>query len=448
MGLSKKKMLLVSFMLFSLFFSAGNLIFPPFLGQNAGENTFVAIGGFLITAVVLPVLGVVVVARFDGLERLASRVNAKFAIVFTILIYLSIGPGLGIPRAASVPFEMAVAPYLPKGASFTLWMFIYSLIFFLIAGWLALSPKKLVERIGKFLTPTLLFLLVFLFFNFLLRGQVNVSNAQEVYAAHPMVHGFLEGYQTMDTIAALNFGLVIAITIQNLGIQDKNHVMHYVVKAGVFAGMILSAVYLMLAFMGMNSSGVYPIQDNGAWTLRCIVSQLFGGPGAVLLAGIFTLACLTTCVGLITSISQFFSTLTHKLSYRQWVFVIAGFSFVICNQGLNTILSLSIPVLNAIYPMSIALILLGMFHKWVGRFRYVYPVTIGAIGFVSVLYVLEQAGLSLGFISTICHQLPLYALGLGWVVVGGVAIVLSIVVEYVFSFQKQASSKLDIGDLD
>ena len=167
-----------------------------------------------------------------------------------------------------------------------------------------------------------------------------------------------------------------------------------------------------------------------------------------MLAGIFTLACLTTCVGLITSISQFFSTLTHKLSYRQWVFVIAGFSFVICNQGLNTILSLSIPVLNAIYPMSIALILLGMFHKWVGRFRYVYPVTIGAIGFVSVLYVLEQAGLSLGFISTICHQLPLYALGLGWVVVGGVAIVLSIAVEYVFSFQKQASSKLDIGDLD
>ena len=102
--------------------------------------------------------------------------------------------------------------------------------------------------------------------------------------------------------------------------------------------------------MGMGSSNVFPIQENGAWTLRCIVKQLFGGPGAVLLAAIFTLACLTTCVGLITSISQYFSTLTKKISYTQWVFLISGFSFLVCNQGLNTILGLSIPVLNAIYP--------------------------------------------------------------------------------------------------
>lgn len=204
----------------------------------------------------------------------------------------------------------------------------------------------------------------------------------------------------------------------------------------------------MLAFMGMNSSGVYPIQDNGAWTLRCIVSQLFGVPGALLLAGIFTLACLTTCVGLITSISQFFSTLTKKLSYRQWVFVIVGFSFLICNQGLNTILSLSIPVLNAIYPMSIALIVLGMCHKWLERFRYVYPLTIGAIGCVSVLYVLEQAGISLGFISILCHQLPLYALGLGWVVVGIVAVVLSVIFEVIIIRRKEENLKYGVVDID
>ena len=126
MKLSKKSLLVVSVMLFALFFGAGNLIFPPFLGQNAGEKTLPAMVGFLATAVVLPVLGVVVVARFDGLEKLGKQVGARFALVFTVLIYLSIGPGLGIPRAASVPFEMAVAPYLPEGSNPVLWMAAYS----------------------------------------------------------------------------------------------------------------------------------------------------------------------------------------------------------------------------------------------------------------------------------------------------------------------------------
>lgn len=427
MKLGKRKMLLVSFMLFSLFFGAGNLIFPPFLGQNAGETTPLAIASFLITAVVLPVLGVIVVAAFDGLDCLARKVDARFAVVFTVLIYLSIGPGLGIPRAASVPFEMAVAPYLPENAPLKWCMAGYSLVFFVIAAWLALTPKKLVERIGKFLTPSLLVLLVFLFVNFLFRGDAGVAAAQETYAANPMVKGFLEGYQTMDTIAALNFGLVIAVTIRNLGVENKKSVMRYTVTAGLAAGTILSLVYLMLAYMGMKSSAVYPIQENGAWTLRCIVSQLFGGPGAVLLAAIFTLACLTTCVGLITSISQFFSGLTKKLSYRQWVFVIAGFSFLICNQGLNTILSLSVPVLNAIYPMSIVLIILGLCDSKIQKNCFIYPVTIAAVGVESVLYVLEQAKLPLGIIGELCHKLPLYSMGLGWVVVGLAAVLVSMV---------------------
>lgn len=333
MKLGKKKMLLVSFMLFSLFFGAGNLIFPPFLGQNAGEKMPLAVLGFLITAVALPVLGVIVVARFDGLDKLSQKVGVRFSMIFTILIYLSIGPGLGIPRAASVPFEMAVAPYLPKEASVTICMVAFSFVFFILAGWLAMTPNKLVERIGKFLTPTLLLLLVFVFINYVFRGETNIAAAQEAYAGSPLAQGFLEGYQTMDTIAALNFGLVIATTITGLGIESKKGVMRYTVRAGIFAGTILSLVYLMLSYMGMGSSGVFPIQENGAWTLRCIVEQLFGGPGAVLLAVIFTLACLTTCVGLITSISQYFSTLTKKISYTQWVFLISGFSFLVCNQA-------------------------------------------------------------------------------------------------------------------
>lgn len=271
MKISKRNMVLISFMLFSLFFGAGNLIFPPFLGQNAGDQTLWAILGFLVTAVVLPVLGVIVVSRFDGLDKLGQNVGRKFSLVFTVLIYLSIGPGLGIPRAASVPFEMAVAPYLPEGANLTLWMVAYSLVFFLVALWLCMNPGKLVKRIGSFLTPSLLALILLLFVCFLFRGQVDVSAAQQEYADAPFLKGFVEGYQTMDTIAALNFGLVIATTLGAFGLKEKKDTVRHTVLAGVFAGGILAAVYLMLTYMGMCSSGVYEIQENGAWTLRCIV---------------------------------------------------------------------------------------------------------------------------------------------------------------------------------
>ena len=426
MKLSRNKMLLVSFMLFSLFFGAGNLIFPPFLGQNAGSHTLPAMLGFLATAVVLPVLGVVVVARFDGLDRLGQQVGKRFAIVFTLLIYLSIGPGLGIPRAASVPFEMAVAPYLPESANTTVWMLVYSLVFFLVALWLCMTPGKLVNRIGHFLTPSLLVLLVFLFVCFLFRGEVSVAPSQTAYDAAPFLKGFSEGYQTMDTIAALNFGLVIATTLGSLGMTEKRDRKRHTVLAGIFAGTILALVYAMLSYMGMCSSGVYAIQENGAWTLRCIVYQLFGAPGAVLLAAIFTLACLTTCVGLINSISQYFSTLFGKLSYRQWVLVMTGFSFLVCNLGLNAILSISIPILNAIYPVAIVLILLGLTHSLWVKNRWVYSLVVAGTGTVSVIYALDAAQLSLGAVTELCRKLPLYDMGFCWVSVAAVMLAVSL----------------------
>ena len=425
MKLGKRNKVLVSFMLFSLFFGAGNLIFPPFLGQNAGSATLPAMLGFLLTAVVLPVLGVIVVARFDGLDRLAQQVGPRFALVFTLLIYLSIGPGLGIPRAASVPFEMAVAPYLPEDANATLWMVVYSLLFFLGALWLCRTPGKLVSRIGHVLTPSLLALLVFLFISFLARGQVEVAAPQSAYQTAPFLKGFAEGYQTMDTIAALNFGLVISTTLGGFGLREKRDRLHYTRLAGLLAGAILALVYMMLTYMGMCSSGVYPIQENGAWTLRCIVHQLFGEPGAVLLAVIFTLACLTTCVGLINSISQFFSTLFRRISYRAWVFAITGVSFLTCNLGLNAILSISVPILNAIYPVAIVLILMGLSHGLWQRNVYAYPLTAACTACVSVLYALDAAGLSLSFVSAALKRLPLYELGFGWVSVAALALAVS-----------------------
>ena len=417
MKLTKRQMVLVSFMLFSLFFGAGNLIFPPFLGQSAGSSTPLALAGFLITAVVLPVMGVVAVAESDGLDQLARRVHPAFALVFTVAIYLSIGPGLGIPRAASVPFEMAIAPYLPQDSSLGLLMLLYSSVFFLIAGWLALAPSKLLDRVGKVLTPSLLSLLTLGFFAFLWKGNASVSAPVPAYAEGAFVTGFLEGYNTMDAIAALNFGLVIATTLRSLQVEKKKDVMGYTVKCGIAAGLILSLIYAGLAFMGMQSSAVYELKGNGAWTLRCIVHQLFGDFGAVLLAGVFTLACLTTCVGLITSISTYFSTLFKKVTYRQLVLGITGFSFLVCNQGLNTILSISVPVLNAIYPVAIVLIVLGLCDKWIGQNPYVYPCTVGAVGLVSLLYSFDKMELPLGFVATLCRKLPFFDFGMGWVMV-------------------------------
>lgn len=416
MKLSKKQLLMVSFMLFSMFFGAGNLIFPPFLGQNAGSSTIYAIIAFLVTAVLLPVLGIIVVAKFKGLESLSSKVGVRFASIYTILIYLSIGPGLGIPRAASVPFEMAIAPYLPEEASFAICMLLYSFIFFLIAMWLALTPNKLVSRMGKFLTPTLLCMILFLFIAFLCNGTIGIGQPVGKYAENAIVVGFLEGYNTMDAIAALNFGLVIALTIQRFGVKEENAVIVTTVKVAFFAGLILSIIYVMLAYLGMAASGLYPIQENGAWTLRHIVHDVFGDVGAVLLAAIFTIACLTTCVGLITSISEFFSRRYPRFTYKQYVFAITAVSFLICNLGLTTILSISIPILNAIYPISIVLMIMGLCDRWLNRYPYVYPIVIYTVLIESIVSSLESVGLKLGILTEIFHVLPLYDLGLGWVI--------------------------------
>lgn len=410
MKLSKKELTMVGFTLFSMFFGAGNLIFPPFLGQNAGTQTLPAVLGFLITAVVLPVLGVVVVARFDGLDRLGQKVSPKFAVIFTVLIYLSIGPGLAIPRAASVPFEMAVAPYMPAGANLPVWMLAYSLIFFLASLWLCLNPGKIVEWLGIILTPLLMILLVVLFAGFLFRGESLIAPPQAAYESAAFFQGFVDGYQTMDAIAGLSFGLVVATMLTSFGLKEKKTILRYTVQTGTFAGIVLAVVYLMLTYMGMCSSGIYPIQENGAWTLRCIVYQVFGNPGAILLAAIFTLACLTTCVGLINAVAQYFSTLWSRISYRGWVYIVTGFSFVTSNLGLTTILSISVPVLNAIYPVAIILILLGLSDNLWAENPYLYPLVVGGTGIVSVVYALDSAGLPLGFL----RWLPMYDLGFGW----------------------------------
>lgn len=413
--LSKKDVLLIGLMLFSLFFGAGNLIFPPFLGQSAGTNTWVAMATFFITSVGFPILGVIAVAKSGGLTNLAKRVNSVFATIFTVLIYLSIGPCLGIPRAGSLPFEMVVAPYLPTSISRTLALLLFTFVFFTVAYWLSLSPAKLVNRMGKVLTPSLLILILVVFVGSLFKPLGNYGVAVGEYISSPLVKGFLDGYLTMDTIAALNFGIVIATAIKSKGIDDEKSVVSTTIKAGLIAGILLVVIYSLLAHLGAMSGARFGLTENGAQTLTNITTYIFGKPGAVLLAVIFTLACLTTSVGLISSCSQYFSTLTNKISYKNWVRILSLFSMTVANMGLTKILSVSVPVLIAIYPISIMLIVLAMFDGLFKESSIVYSLTILSTGTVSIIEALDQVGIKLGFVTELSSKLPFYVEGLGWV---------------------------------
>lgn len=412
--LSKKDLLFVGLMLFSLFFGAGNLIFPPFLGQSAGDKVWIALGAFLITAVGFPVLGVIAVAKSGGLSNLATRVHPVFAPIFTVLIYLSIGPCLGIPRAGSLPFEMVVAPYLPEGMSDVVARLLFTLVFFLVAYWLSLSPTKLVDRMGKVLTPVLLVLIFVVIIGSFFKPLGTYGQATGAYMESPFVTGFLEGYLTMDTIAALNFGIVIALAIRAKGVEDEKLVVSTSIKAGLIAGGLLVIIYGALAHLGATSGGRFGVTENGAHTLTNVMTYLFGQPGAVLLAVIFTLACLTTCVGLITSCSQYFATLTHKVSYVNWVRILSLSSMILANMGLSKILAISIPVLDMIYPIAIMLIILAILDRYFKQSSVIYGLTILFTGIVSVMYGLNGFGIDLG--SKLLGGLPLYTEGLGWVV--------------------------------
>lgn len=430
-NLSKKDLLLVSLMLFSLFFGAGNLIFPPFLGQSAGGSTIVAMLGFFVTAVGFPVLGVVVIAKAGGLYALAKRVNKIFAGIFTVLIYLSIGPGLGIPRAGSLPFEMAVAPYLPSSISKVFALFMFTLVFFTVAYWLSLSPSKLVDRMGKVLTPTLLVLVALIFIAAIFKPLGGYGEATGEYMTSPLIKGFLEGYLTMDTIAALNFGIVISLAIKSRGIDDEKVVISTSVKAGLIAGFLLILIYSMLAHLGATSGARFGATENGAQTLTNVMTYIFGKPGAVLLAVVFTLACLTTCVGLITSCSQYFTTLTNKVKYKTWVTILSLSSMILANMGLTKILSISVPVLNAIYPVAIMLIVLGTIHNFFRGSTIVYFTTILFTAVVSVVDALEQVGITMGVVNKLLDKLPFYSQGLGWMIPALVGLLLGIVLKEV-----------------
>ena len=434
--LTRSQFLQLSIMLFGLFFGAGNLIFPPLLGNKAGSATFISLIAFCVTAVLFPVLGAIVVGKTNGLSNLARRVGSVFSVVFTTAIYLSIGPGLGIPRAGSVPFEMAIAPYVPETLNLNIVRFFYTLVFFTIALLICLKPNKLVERVGKFLTPTLLLMILFMFVRIVMMDK-NIAAPSGDYLKAPVTKGFLAGYETMDAVAALNFGFVIAQAIRRFGIEDENEVTRYEIKAGLLAGSVLFIVYAMLASIGMIGSQKFAGAENGAQVLSGSIKLVLGDFGLVLLAFIFTLACLTTCVGLITSGGEYFEKLfNNKLSYRAWVYIWTLFSFVMANFGLNKLLAFSVPLLQIIYPVALVLIVMGISHKYLNYSKVSYVSSaVVAVGLPLVEVLDKTFKINFGFVTNFVNSLALYEEGLSWLLPTIFVLVLtSLIVKVVESF--------------
>ena len=411
--------LLLGLTLFSMFFGAGNLIFPPYLGSLAGTDMPWAMAGFVITAVCFPILGVMTVARSDGLMMLASRVHPQFAFIFTLLIYLSIGPCVAIPRTASTSFEMALAPLFSNSAepvfmgfsSAVCAQFIYSVFFFVLAGLMALKPEKLTQRLGKFTSPALIIMIALLFVACVFNPIAGYGLVLPPYDINAFVRGFLEGYQTMDTLAALNFGLIIALNVQALGVKTTEDVVKETVKAGLIAGFFLITIYMALAHIGATVGGAGLITENGAQTLTSVAKIQFGSWGIILLGMIFFVACLNTCVGLLSCCSDYFSKVFPSLSYRGWLLVFVLCSMVVSNAGLTLILKLSIPVLMAIYPVALMLIILGLAHQFNRHYSKVYPLTITFTAVVSIAGAIQDIGVSIPLLS----YLPFYSIGLEWV---------------------------------
>ena len=424
--LSFRELLAVGSMLFGLFFGAGNLIFPASMGQLAGSRVLTASAGLLVTGVGLPLLGVAAlgISRCDGLAALTRRVGKNYSLFFTCLLYLTIGPFFAIPRCATVPFEVGVAPALGGGGGQGA-LALFSLVFFGAVLWFSLRPGKILTWVGKVLNPLFLVCLAVLVVTALVRpmGPLDAAAPEGTFAQSAFVGGFLEGYNTMDALAGLAFGIVVVQVIRGLGVTEPGAVAVNTVAAGCLGCGLMGVIYLAVAVVGAESRGLYPAASNGGEALLTIARHYFGAFGAVILAVTVTFACVKTAVGLITSCSQTFCELfPHGPSYRVWAVGFCLFSFGAANFGLETILAWATPVLMFLYPLAIVLILLTLCGKFFRQDRTVLRWTIGFTSAAAVLDLLRALPEGTrnffhlnGFLNRVSEMLPLMKQGFGWV---------------------------------
>lgn len=405
--------LIIGFALFSMFFGAGNLIFPPKLGQLLGEHYILGIIGFTLTGVGLPLLGLLAATKNNGnFEEMSLKVGKNFSKVYSIVLFLMIGPLLAIPRTAATTFEISVQPNF---ANFS--PLIFTIIYFLVNLIFVLRPSKVIETIGKFLTPVLLFILIAL----IVKGIVSpISSFSPSNVQNALPTSLLEGYQTMDALASIIFASLIIGAVKSKGYKD-NQVVNVTVKASIIAIVGLGLVYGGLIYLG-SRTGILADGMNNSALLLFLSSSILGNVGRIAIGIALGLACLTTSIGLLSSGGEFFERVSGgKLKYTFNILVMSVASILIANMGLDKIVSFSASILNIIYPITIILILLNLFDRFV-KSRMVYKITIYTTLAVSILTFIG------GFVPAIKSAmgiLPLNDMGFAWIVPAIIAFVLA-----------------------
>ncbi|QAX81981.1 branched-chain amino acid transport system II carrier protein [Candidatus Pseudomonas adelgestsugas] len=425
--LKSQDILALGFMTVALFVGAGNIIFPPIVGLQSGPHVWIAALGFLTTAVGMPVITVIAMARVGGgMEALSSPIGKIASSLLATATYLAVGPLFATPRTAMVSFEVGLAPLTGKNP---LTLFIYSSIYFCVVYVVSLYPERLLDTVGRFLAPLKIIALVILGIAAFALPVGDVGVATQEYVTAPFSQGFMNGYLTMDTLGALVFSIVIVNAIRSRGVKSPQLITRYAIIAGLIAGVGLSLVYISLLRLGSGSYAVAAGASNGATVLHAYVQHTFGSLGSSFLAVLISLACLVTAVGLTCTCAEYFSKIL-PLSYKMLVMIMVLFSLFVSNLGLTKLIIFSTPVLTGIYPPCIVLVALSFFRSyWLNHSRVVSPVMLVSFVF-GCIDALKSADL-VDWIPTHLWLLPLSEQGSAWLVPSLITLFIAVVVDRV-----------------
>lgn len=435
--LTFKESMFIGSMLFGLFFGAGNLIFPVHMGQESGSAVFWANLGFLVTGIGLPFLGVIAigVSKTSGVYELAERIGKKYALVFTVLLYLVIGPFFALPRLATTSFEIGLAPFI-QAKQQHVFLVIFSILFFFTAWWLSRRPTKILDYVGKFLNPAFLILLGILLVLAFIHplGAIDQATVQPSYQEHAFFTGFTQGYNTLDALAALAFGILIVSTIRNMGVTKPSEIAKDTIKSGAISIVLMGIIYTLLAYVGTMSLGGFALSSNGGIALAQIADHYLGTYGSILLALIVILACLKTGIGLITAFAETFTDLFPKRNYIVFVTLASALACLVATVGLTNIIQISLPVLMFIYPLAMTLILLVLVGPLFKQRPAVYRMTTYFTLIASILDGLNACPDGIkqtSFVKTLLdfatNYLPFFKLGMGWIVPALIGLVIGLI---------------------
>ena len=415
--------IIVGFALFAMFFGAGNLIFPPLLGFMTGSEWFITFIAFSITGICMPILGIFAMGKAGGdVQQFAGKVHPIFANVFGTVIMLGIGPLLALPRTAATTYEIGVLPFTTSISPV-----VSSIIFFAIVLIFSIKPSKVIDTIGKYLTPVLIIVLAAIVIRAFIAplGPLENPPPQNFF-----LKGFLEGYQTMDALAAMLFATIIINNIKERGYSDRKSLLKINLSAGLIAALGLLLVYGGLLHAGASASQVFPKDISRTALLINICASLWGHTGKVILSLSIAFACMTTAIGLTATAGQFFKKLFHdKVSYEAIVIVVSVFSCWLANYGVENIIRYSVPLLEALYPVCILLTIMNLLDEYIPNRYYYVGGTVGTL-LVSCLQAFASAegivndflGLfgaqpvSFEGLAALLQKLPLSNIGVAWLI--------------------------------